>query len=345
MQKVQELKCQTSGPLIPNPGFFPKLSPAASGTPRGSSRPSCRSAHALGRGPRGAARRGCAGRGRACTSACQSSGSAASARNHRCSCSAITAFTGIPGKRRPCPSRGQPRAARGSRGLPGADTGGGASPPTIPPRGRGRAARSARNMWRPGLGALARAAPRRPCAAGPRTLQQPAPGPRRAGLCSPPAQAGPTALRAGVGAVASCSSGDWSSQLQSFRGQIPKVRRQSVHLMNLRKIGTLGDRNSLDETTYEKLAEETLDSLAYFFEELGDKPYTSKDYDVSFGNGVLTVNLGGDLGTYVINKQTPNKQIWLSSPSRSGKKQGKDSIVIWKVNGMHKKIPMDFPKA
>lgn len=33
-------------------------------------------------------------------------------------------------------------------------------------------------------------------------------------------------------------------------------------------------------------------------------------------SGVLTVKLGGDLGTYVINKQTPNKQIWLSSPSR-----------------------------
>ncbi|KAG8513025.1 Frataxin, mitochondrial [Galemys pyrenaicus] len=74
--------------------------------------------------------------------------------------------------------------------------------------------------------------------------------------------------------------------------------------------------SSLDETTYERLAEKTLDSLAEFFEDLADKPYTFEDYDVSFGNGVLTVKLGGDLGTYVINKQTPNKQIWLSSPSR-----------------------------
>ena len=32
--------------------------------------------------------------------------------------------------------------------------------------------------------------------------------------------------------------------------------------------------------------------------------------------GVLTVKMGSDLGTYVINKQTPNKQIWLSSPNR-----------------------------
>ena len=33
-------------------------------------------------------------------------------------------------------------------------------------------------------------------------------------------------------------------------------------------------------------------------------------------NGVLTINVGGELGTYVINKQSPNKQIWLSSPKR-----------------------------
>ena len=32
-------------------------------------------------------------------------------------------------------------------------------------------------------------------------------------------------------------------------------------------------------------------------------------------SGVLTVKVG-DHGTYVINKQTPNKQIWLSSPTR-----------------------------
>jgi hypothetical protein len=32
-------------------------------------------------------------------------------------------------------------------------------------------------------------------------------------------------------------------------------------------------------------------------------------------SGVLTLSLG-DRGTYVINKQPPNKQIWLSSPKR-----------------------------
>uniref|UniRef100_A0A8D2D0M0 Frataxin, mitochondrial n=1 Tax=Sciurus vulgaris TaxID=55149 RepID=A0A8D2D0M0_SCIVU len=93
--------------------------------------------------------------------------------------------------------------------------------------------------------------------------------------------------------------------------------------INLRKFqldsGTLGDPGSLDEMAYERLAEETLDALAKFFEDLADKPCTLKDYDVSFVGGVLKVKLGGELGTYVINKHTPNKQIWLSSPSSGTK--------------------------
>lgn len=41
--------------------------------------------------------------------------------------------------------------------------------------------------------------------------------------------------------------------------------------------------SSLDETTYEKLAEETLESLVDFFEDLADKHFIPEDYDVSFG--------------------------------------------------------------
>lgn len=41
--------------------------------------------------------------------------------------------------------------------------------------------------------------------------------------------------------------------------------------------------------------------------------------------GVLTANTG-KAGTYVINKQTPNKQIWLSSPI-SGPKRLKKILI------------------
>lgn len=40
----------------------------------------------------------------------------------------------------------------------------------------------------------------------------------------------------------------------------------------------------------------------------------------------MTVNLGDEVGTYVINKQPPNKQIWLSSP-RTGPKRY-DYVVL-----------------
>lgn len=116
----------------------------------------------------------------------------------------------------------------------------------------------------------------------------------------------------------------------------------------MRTAGTLGDAGTLDDTTYERLAEETLDSLAEFFEDLADKPYTSEDYDVSFGSGVLTVKLGGDLGTYVINKQTPNKQIWLSSPSSGPKRYdwtGRNWVYSHDGMSLHELLATELTQA
>ncbi|KAM9393642.1 frataxin, mitochondrial [Pholidichthys leucotaenia] len=78
--------------------------------------------------------------------------------------------------------------------------------------------------------------------------------------------------------------------------------------------------SELSEAVYEKLADETLDALADYFEDLTDEEFTGPEFDVVFSSGVLTVKVGGDLGTYVINKQTPNKQIWLSSPTSGPKR-------------------------
>eukprot|EP00731_Ephydatia_muelleri_P015975 Em0009g399a len=76
----------------------------------------------------------------------------------------------------------------------------------------------------------------------------------------------------------------------------------------------------LDEITYQRIADATLDELAEFFENLGDSGLCHRNFDVNFSGDVLTVKVGGDGGVYVINKQTPNKQIWLSSP-KSGPKR------------------------
>ncbi|XP_011490893.1 frataxin, mitochondrial [Oryzias latipes] len=87
-----------------------------------------------------------------------------------------------------------------------------------------------------------------------------------------------------------------------------------------RSQGEPGPVSRLSEAAYEKLAEETLDALAEFFEDLADEDVAGEELDVLFSSGVLTVKVGGDYGTYVINKQTPNKQIWLSSPTSGPKR-------------------------
>ncbi|XP_013184661.2 frataxin homolog, mitochondrial [Amyelois transitella] len=70
----------------------------------------------------------------------------------------------------------------------------------------------------------------------------------------------------------------------------------------------------LDQAVFEEICNETLESLCDYFEELIEQAPNLKGADVTFSDGVLTVALGSSYGTYVINRQTPNKQIWLSSP-------------------------------
>uniref|UniRef100_UPI0037E81DBB frataxin, mitochondrial n=1 Tax=Semicossyphus pulcher TaxID=241346 RepID=UPI0037E81DBB len=94
-----------------------------------------------------------------------------------------------------------------------------------------------------------------------------------------------------------------------------------IHLTALRlEKPTPVQIRELSEAAYEKVADETLDALADYFEDLMDESFTGAEYDVVFSSGVLTVKVGGDHGTYVINKQTPNKQIWLSSPTSGPKR-------------------------
>ncbi|KAJ2396356.1 Mitochondrial matrix iron chaperone [Coemansia sp. RSA 2559] len=73
-----------------------------------------------------------------------------------------------------------------------------------------------------------------------------------------------------------------------------------------------GDLIPLTDMEYEALASDTLDDLAICFDDIGEE-LSIDDFDVEYASGVLTVKLG-EHGTYVLNKQPPNKQIWLSSP-------------------------------
>ncbi|KAH0607791.1 uncharacterized protein H6S33_002825 [Morchella sextelata] len=64
---------------------------------------------------------------------------------------------------------------------------------------------------------------------------------------------------------------------------------------------------SLDD--YHKVSEGTLEGILESVEAVAEK---RTDVDVEYSAGVLTITV--PQGTYVINKQPPNRQIWISSP-------------------------------
>ena len=113
-------------------------------------------------------------------------------------------------------------------------------------------------------------------------------------------------------------------------------------------IRSLSSEAELSANDYEKIADETLESLTETFEILLEKHKLSSD--VTYSNGVLTVELD-KYGTYVINKQTPNKQIWLSSPFSGPKRYDfLNQTWIYKHDGislhdlLNREISNVFPK-
>ncbi|CAH2070978.1 unnamed protein product, partial [Iphiclides podalirius] len=95
--------------------------------------------------------------------------------------------------------------------------------------------------------------------------------------------------------------------------------KASYIILNQRKFATNQTNSSqssdvVDPLVFEEICNETLESLCDYFEEIIERSANLKGADVTFSDGVLTVALGSSYGTYVINRQSPNKQIWLSSP-------------------------------
>ncbi|KAK3386583.1 Frataxin-like domain-containing protein [Podospora didyma] len=86
----------------------------------------------------------------------------------------------------------------------------------------------------------------------------------------------------------------------------------------------------ITDDVYHSVADEYMDRLVTHLEGIQDE---REDIDVEYSAGVLTVRFGPEIGTYVINKQPPNKQIWLSSPKTGPKRY--DYVVLG--DGQHEK--------
>ncbi|XP_017972088.1 PREDICTED: frataxin, mitochondrial isoform X1 [Theobroma cacao] len=98
-------------------------------------------------------------------------------------------------------------------------------------------------------------------------------------------------------------------------------------------------RSVLQEDEFHRIANSTIHDLQEKLEEYGDIVQID-GFDVDYGNEVLTLKLGA-LGTYVLNKQTPNRQIWLSSPV-SGHKAGKSLNLHMSIVSLNKKLGYEY---
>ncbi|SPO03337.1 uncharacterized protein DNG_06019 [Cephalotrichum gorgonifer] len=92
-------------------------------------------------------------------------------------------------------------------------------------------------------------------------------------------------------------------------------RRLFTHIAPRQEKSTAPDHTTfevaeLSDHEYHELSDYYLNRICAKYEEIQDE---SDNVDVEFSAGVLTITFP-QIGTYVINKQPPNKQIWLSSP-------------------------------
>ncbi|KAI9305119.1 hypothetical protein BJ944DRAFT_265760 [Cunninghamella echinulata] len=89
-----------------------------------------------------------------------------------------------------------------------------------------------------------------------------------------------------------------------------KQHKYSLHTSST--LNNAYNASDLTESTYHRISDKTLNHMVDILEAIGDET-DIEDFDLEYSQGVLTLKLG-EHGTYVINKQPPNKQIWLSSP-------------------------------
>jgi frataxin len=88
-------------------------------------------------------------------------------------------------------------------------------------------------------------------------------------------------------------------------------------------------KSSIDVDLFHKEADAILEEFCTAI----DDAYSHRldtNFDCTYHEGILSVKLG-KLGTYVLNKQTPNRQIWFSSPMSGPKRYNFDSPTeTWK---------------
>lgn len=131
--------------------------------------------------------------------------------------------------------------------------------------------------------------------------------------------------RLGHCSAALCNSVSFSSR-SSNAAQFPKFeiihsvsaiqsrKFSRSHSVSIQKTGhTETVIPSISEKDYHIIADSSLEEIMDRLTVLEDIEEL-EDLDVNYSMGVLNITLGAEHGTWVINKQTPNRQLWWSSP-------------------------------
>jgi len=83
--------------------------------------------------------------------------------------------------------------------------------------------------------------------------------------------------------------------------------------------------SELSPDQYRTLSDSAMDDLFVFLEDVMETDGNAENgWEVEYDSGVMTIHFGSNHGTYVLNKQPPTKQIWLSSPLSGPKRYDYD---------------------
>ena len=113
-----------------------------------------------------------------------------------------------------------------------------------------------------------------------------------------------SAVGSGQGQWAALGSGAWGATIPAAAGRARALA------------GSGPSGGEFGDVDFHREADEVLEMILETFEDLLESPAgegLAGETDVTLAAGVLELKLG-DRGTYVLNKQAPNRQIWMSSP-------------------------------
>ena len=109
--------------------------------------------------------------------------------------------------------------------------------------------------------------------------------------------------------------------------------------------GSSGTSKDLSDADFHRHADLSIGDLFSKLEELVEEA-GFPEADLEYSQGVLTLELGKH-GTYVINKQSPNRQLWMSSPvSGPIRYDWNDGLWEYKHDGhkMHTRLQTELQK-